>query len=578
LKKNMVQSADSQRIAFLVSALAAAFLFSGCVGAKRAAAPYTPSQSQVGSRQQEQDVAENSITQDRVLPALNRIDKRISSYERRVQSWQEITSSEASSAADSGKENQVSHCQQQAWDVLSGYRQLRNALSASHSSKVSRSLLDRQLPETQSLDINYIEGVCPDMLISLHADTEKTPTQDHGRALSVYAENHQYNELIRAYDSLSLAPGESPGFTATYLYGKALLKTGREYEARRVLNDLYVNTRNLDRKEQTILLRLLGDINFGLGDFATAKKRYSELLRVYGGASAETAWPRTQLTALNYSYDHPEEVHDYASLMRHYLAYNPDRDGFTVVKSAETFENKYPQSQLFAGANEILQQARTDAEKWFANLMIQVDSLSRHQDNQQALALIEEVPSSILPLDKQAILRLKKERLGYGSQPLHPDVNTIQEEILTPADSTVSSGEVQPEKPGSFEPVTGQPVVTDELQRTWKQAMSDLQAKNYDQSIELFSGLLNTSYRQQALERISEASRLAAQDDRKKAAELFVRSNRATDPLARKKLLLASRKLLEGIIEKYPQSGLESKVRRNLQRIDQELAGMDQTF
>ena len=106
--------------------------------------------------------------------------------------------------------------------------------------------------------------------------------------------------------------------------------------------------------------------------------------------------------------------------------------------------------------------------------------------------------------------------------------------------------------------------------------MTDMQAKEYDAAIQTFSGLLNTSYGTRAGMQIEEASRLAAQDDRKKAAELFVRANRTTDPEARKQLLLSSRALLQDILQKYPQSGLEDKIRRNLNRIDQELGAIDQ--
>ena len=105
-----------------------------------------------------------------------------------------------------------------------------------------------------------------------------------------------------------------------------------------------------------------------------------------------------------------------------------------------------------------------------------------------------------------------------------------------------------------------------------------MQAKKYDESIALFSGLLNTSFGVKAGIQIEEASRLAAGDRRKEAAELFVRSNRATDPAARKELLLSSRVLLEDILRKYPQSGLDDKVRRNMDRIDRELAGIDQSM
>ena len=70
---------------------------------------------------------------------------------------------------------------------------------------------------------------------------------------------------------------------------------------------------------------------------------------------------------------------------------------------------------------------------------------------------------------------------------------------------------------------------------------------------------------------IEEASKLGAQEDRQKAADLFVRSTSARDQESKKKLLLSSRELLQGILTKYPQSGLNEKVERNLSRIEEEL-------
>jgi outer membrane protein assembly factor BamD (BamD/ComL family) len=115
-----------------------------------------------------------------------------------------------------------------------------------------------------------------------------------------------------------------------------------------------------------------------------------------------------------------------------------------------------------------------------------------------------------------------------------------------------------------------------ELQKIWDQAMADMQAKEYDKAIAGLTGLLNTSKGAEARAKVAEASRLAAQEDRKKAADLFVRASHATSTQARRDLLLSSRMLLEDILRKYPQSGLEDKVRRNLNRINQELADLDE--
>ncbi|MCI5144853.1 MAG: hypothetical protein D3923_04835 [Candidatus Electrothrix sp. AR3] len=104
--------------------------------------------------------------------------------------------------------------------------------------------------------------------------------------------------------------------------------------------------------------------------------------------------------------------------------------------------------------------------------------------------------------------------------------------------------------------------------------MMAFQAEEYDQAIKIFSNLDNTSFAAAAKKKIKKAAQLAGQILRKKAAKLFQRAGNATDLKAKKKLLLSSKVLLEKILQKYPQAGLEAKVKRNLSRVDQDLASL----
>ena len=114
-----------------------------------------------------------------------------------------------------------------------------------------------------------------------------------------------------------------------------------------------------------------------------------------------------------------------------------------------------------------------------------------------------------------------------------------------------------------------------ELQARFDQGMAALTAKEYDKAIETFNGLLATPFADRARTRIDEAAGLAAQEDRRKAADLFVRANSTGDPEAKKNLLLSSRKLLQDILVKYPQSVLADKVQRNLSGVERALKAID---
>jgi hypothetical protein len=115
------------------------------------------------------------------------------------------------------------------------------------------------------------------------------------------------------------------------------------------------------------------------------------------------------------------------------------------------------------------------------------------------------------------------------------------------------------------------------LQKKWVKAEEAFQATEYDKAITLYTDLLNTSLDTRARKKMEKASLAAGQEARRKAANFFQRANSATDPAVRKKHLLSSKTLLEDILQKYPLAGLDAKVKRNLGRVDKELAALDHT-
>ena len=102
-----------------------------------------------------------------------------------------------------------------------------------------------------------------------------------------------------------------------------------------------------------------------------------------------------------------------------------------------------------------------------------------------------------------------------------------------------------------------------------------MRAKEYDQAIGVFETLTETPYGDRSIEKIIEASQLAAKEDRREAAELFVQAGNAPDRNTQVALLLKSRGLLQGILNKYPQSGLVEKARRNLETIEDQIRSID---
>jgi len=579
----------------LLSGLVSALLLSGCMVGKKPVGTYAgrPQTAAHGPGQQAGHPARSTgaasdqatYARDVLMPALIRINDRISAYEQKVKSWQDLTGRTASLNLASGQVEQLSGCRQQAADLLAGYKRLHDQLLRDQSVDKSRRLVSGSFFDLDKKDFAYLEGNCTQLLTGFGFSPSSAGSMTAGMqsleiAMAAALTSGDYEQVISDFQLLPLSPGEQPSYAVSYSYGVALMKSGREQEARQVFKELLTRIREQDQGQWEFkLLQLLGDLDFALRDYTTARSRYEELERVYGQLGSANDWARQQLSVLESADFQSEEVRAYAALLLGYLAYTPQRDGFTIVQQAQAFQQRYPASVVGSSAAELGRKANEDAEKWFSGLLERVDLLSKEQRNQEALLLIESVPGDILPLDKQAILKLKKNALAVFAPPIRTwSTDTIQEEILEttasapPAVAADTAQVAGPDTvPDGFVPVTA-------LQENWDQGMANMQAKEYDKAIEIFSDLLNTSYGTEAKIQIEEASRLAAQDDRKKAAELFVRANRTSDPEARKQLLLSSRALLEEILRKYPQSGLEDKVKRNISRIDQELAGIEQTL
>jgi hypothetical protein len=109
----------------------------------------------------------------------------------------------------------------------------------------------------------------------------------------------------------------------------------------------------------------------------------------------------------------------------------------------------------------------------------------------------------------------------------------------------------------------------------WHEGLNLLDMQMYDESIAIFSGLLGTEYDSRAVQKINKASELAAVALRKEAAGLFMRARRAQSDQRRLAFLHQSRKLLQEILDKYPQVELVEKVAVNLAVIDEQLEKLE---
>ena len=291
------------------------------------------------------------------------------------------------------------------------------------------------------------------------------------------------------------------------------------------------------------VMQAVGDLSFGQGAYDQARRQYEEIVRLSAEQGRREEWAVQQLAALQPGGVAPEEMREYSALLKNYLAFVPKRDGYAVVEQAAAFLRAFPGSRLAANAAFMQKSAREQADSWLNRGIQRVEAMTGGQveaGGQAAAGGTEPGAAGTPPV-------------ATGTEIAPTDGQTA-----APAAAAVDAGPSE-----------------QELQARFDQGMAALTAKEYDKAIETFNGLLATPFADRARTRIDEAAGLAAQEDRRKAADLFVRANSTGDPEAKKNLLLSSRKLLQDILVKYPQSGLADKVQRNLSGVERALKAID---
>ncbi len=538
----------------LLLGLAAPLLLSGCLPSTGIEGQLHPDKSGPAAEAQTLSTApqepsfspeEQAAYEKQVIePALATINGRITSYGQKLADWQKIGNSQDTLRLSSNEIEQIITCRNTVADLQEAYKGLQEKLLQEKSMEASRALLFKSLQEFKGKDIAYLEGACPQLFEKLSTPSSQNITPNT-------QQEETASQLPAAYDTsktVSNNAGQDDS-GSRYKHGLALLQAGQKEEAKRLLSNLLAEVRQQENQQMEIkILAMLADLDFALRDFSAARVKYEELRRI---DSSSDRYSR-QLAALATSVTRRDELEAYADLLLGCLSYNPERDGFTIVQQATEFIRLHQDSLLLKDAERLSQQVGKKAEQWFEDLLDEADRLQEQGKQKEALERLEQVPLDILPLDKQDTIRQKKAELTSATE-------TAQS--FAPDHVAQNASPAPLPEPG------------DALQELWDKGILLLQQGKYDESVSLFSKLSGTSFAVKAESKIEEAEQLAAEDLRKKAAELFQQADTTADPSAKKALLRSSKALLEDILRKYPRSRMEDKVRRNLNSVDKELAG-----
>ncbi len=259
---------DSLQRVFMLVALVTLMVSTGCSNKSSQQSPINQSQQSAASRQAAAE--QTAHAKEALMPAMARVSQRIAAYKSKQGSWQTLRSRQGYSNRSSQSVNQHKLCGNQVTDILKGYKRLHEQLLRERSLPSSRTLIYSALFKLERKDIAYLEGNCPQLASLAKADAAAGRTvggmSPAEAAMATALATGSFDQIIQTYESMSLAPGQQPAFGMSYKYSIALMKSGREQEARRLLKNLIPQVRKQGNKQLELeLLQLQGDLYFSSG-------------------------------------------------------------------------------------------------------------------------------------------------------------------------------------------------------------------------------------------------------------------------------------------------------------------------
>jgi len=485
------------------------------------------------------------------LPSMVYVNDRIFEYGRKLDNWKELDSKSVGMELNEDDAAKMVRCFRRLQNVLNGYSELRSKMLQAQQISTAEQISGADLFQLQTADIEFLEDGCGKLVSGVEDQSAGWNKREEGADLSKletlidrYDESREYEEVIQVW--LQIPPFQIPRVhvRAKIKYGNALMYLHQEEKATEVYREVVDQMSDSDEQATDLvsLRKILADLYTAAGDYKSAKVQYKKISEDYQNLGRLEEWSKLQLSILDRSLDDSPELTQYSSMIRNYLGFIPEQDGYKIVWQADKFLSNYPYSPVASNVDFIRESAMLRADQWFDSSIGAVDALSGEKKFDEALELLETMPTDIIDADKQLQVRGKNEELLLAA---------------------------------AVEKETYKMAMIQELQHQWNNGMLLVKAGRYDEAIDVFTNLLDSEYGVKAENKIKEISLQAAKADRKKAAGLFIRFTKTTDPESRKKLLIESRQLLRDILVKYPDAEITFKVKGNIARVEQEMNLID---
>ena len=491
------------------------------------------------------------VKQVQVLPSIEYVNDRIFEYGRKLNRWKELDEQSVVMSLGQEQTESMIRCFRDLQKVLDGYERLHDDLLQRNIISTSTMFDTEDAMELQKTDIAFIESNCGRLLAGGEDKAAGWQERQKGADLNQvetlierYFANNEYSEVVQVWLQIPPYQVERVDLKTKIMYGNALMYLDQQEKAAEIYQQI-VDEMSDSKEQPTDILSLrkvLADLYTASGNYQSAEGQYEQISADYLAIGKIEEWSKLQLSILERSVKGSPELTEFSRLLRAYLGYLAERDGYKIVWQADKFLQQYPYSPVASNVDIVKEDIMQRADEWFNGFITQVDMFASEKKFQDAIELLNGVPEEIIGAEKVQELKTK-----------------IDEIVLAEA----------------VERETVKLARKQELQRRWNEGMLLADQDDFDGAIQIFTELLDTEYSAKSQVKIEELSLQAAKAARRKAADLFIRFTKTVDVESKKKLLIESRQVLKDILVKYPEVEISEKVLGNIRRVEKEMNELD---
>lgn len=501
---------------------------------------------------EEKPVDADAAAEPELLLPVGYVNDRIFEYGRKLERWKQLDEQSVVMNLSEEQTETMVRCFRDLQKVLNSYGRLHDDLLQRNIIAKSEMFSTEEVLELQRMDIAFLDSECAAMLGGGKEDKsagwqERQEDADLNQIETLierYSNSKEYDEVVQVWLKIPSYQVERVDLKTKILYGNALMYLDQQEKASDIYQQI-VDEMSVSEEQPTDLLSLrkvLADLYTASGNYLAAESQYDQISSDYLNIGRIEEWSKLQLSILERSSKGSPELTEFSRLLRQYLGFLPERDGYEIVWQADKFLQNYPYSPVTSNVDIIKEDALKRADNWFNSFFSRVDAFAEEKKFQDAMELLQTIPEDIIGQDKIQEVKVKTDELVLAE--------AVERE-------TVKIEKMQ------------------ELQRRWNEGMTMADSGDFDGAITVFTELLETEYASKAEVRIEELSLQAAKADRKKAAELFIRFTKTADLESRKRLLVESRKILKNILVKYPEVEIAQRVLGNIDRVEKEMNELD---